>query len=358
MGHINSTTINTDRKRGKHLNFEDRCIIKVFRKLKYSMRRIADKLNCSPSTIMYELRRDTGERNGARGRFPEYSARRGQNRYEANRSCCHKHTRVTADNPFVVWALSMIRSEHWSIDACVGYAQTHDLFPGEDIICTKTFYNAVWNGTILLTPFDLPEALKRRSKKARIHKNKRIFGRSIDERAEVAASREEIGHWEIDTVVGKKSGSESVVLTIVEKVTDFYIAMKIPGKNPLSVMTAMEVPREEYGEKFSSVFKTITSDNGTEFSELSNLEKYGVLVYFAHPYSSWERPQNERHNRIFRRFVPKGISIDRYSAKQILEYADSMNSLPRKILGYMTPEELFEAFLDQLYSVTKVQNVS
>ena len=201
MGHINSTTINTDRKRGKHLNFEDRCSIKVFRKLKYSMHRIADGLNCSPSTIMYELRRCTGERNGARGRLPECSARRGQNRYEANRSCCRKHTRVIADNPFVVWTLSMIRSEHWSIDACVGYAQTHEQFPSEDIICTKTFYNAVWNGTISLTPFDLPEALKRRSKKARIYKNKRIFGRSIDERAEIAASREEIGHWEIDTVV-------------------------------------------------------------------------------------------------------------------------------------------------------------
>ena len=134
--------------------------------------------------------------------------------------------------------------------------------------------------------------------------------------------------------------------------------MKISGKNPLSVMTAMDVLREEYGENFSTVFKTIIADNGTEFSELSNLEKYGVLVYFTHPYSPWGRPQNERHNRIFRRFVPKGISIDRYSAEQILEYVDSMNSLPRKILGYMTPEELFEAFLDQVYSVTKVQNVS
>ena len=59
--------------------------------------------------------------------------------------------------------------------------------------------------------------------------------------------------------------------------------MKIPGKDPLSVMTAMEVLRDEYGENFSTVFKTITSDNGTEFSELSNLEKYGVLVYFVHP---------------------------------------------------------------------------
>ena len=123
-------------------------------------------------------------------------------------------------------------------------------------------------------------------------------------------------------------------------------------------MTAMEVLRDEYGEKFSSAFKTITADNGTEFSELSNIEKYWVLVYFVHPYSSWERPKNERHNRIFRRFVPKGISIDRYSAKQILEYTDSMNSLPRKILGYMTPEERFEAFLDQLYSVIKVQDAS
>jgi len=111
-----------------------------------------------------------------------------------------------------------------------------------------------------------------------------------------AASREEIGHWEIDTVVGKRSGSESVVLTIVEKVTDFYIAMKITGKEPLSVMTTMKVLREGYGEKFPTVFKTVAADNGTEFSERSNLEKYGVLVYFAHPYSSWERSQTERHN--------------------------------------------------------------
>lgn len=126
-------------------------------------------------------------------------------------------------------------------------------------------------------PFDIPEALKRRSKKTRIRKNKSIFGRSLDERTEVATSREEIVHWEIDTVVRKKSSSESVVLTIVEKVTDFYITMKILGKDSLSVMTAMEVLREEYGENFFTVFKTITTDNGTAFSELSNLEKYGGL---------------------------------------------------------------------------------
>ena len=65
--------------------------------------------------------------------------------------------------------------------------------------------------------------------------------------------------------------------------------MKILGKTPLSVMTAMEVLREEHGENDSAVFKTITADNGTEFSEHSNLEKHEVLVYFTHPCSSWER---------------------------------------------------------------------
>lgn len=169
------------------------------------MYRIADVLNCSPSTIMHEVRRDSGERNGARGCFPEYSSRCGQNRYETNRSCCHKHTYIVADNHFVIWALNMIRSENGYIDACVGYAKIHDLFPSEDIICINTFHNAVWSEIISLMPFDRPEALKRGSKKARIRKNRRKYGRSIDERAEVPASQEEIGRWEIDTIVGKKS---------------------------------------------------------------------------------------------------------------------------------------------------------
>lgn len=165
------------------------------------------------------------------------------------------------------------------------------------------------------------------------------------------------GHWEIDTVVGKRAGKESVVLTLVEKVTDFYLAIKIPGKDSDSVMAAMETLREEYGDThFSEIFKTITADNGPEFERLSELKDWGVGVYFAHPYSSWERGQNERHNRLFRRYIPKGVSIDKYSADQILSFADEMNALPRKRLGYFTPEELFDEFLDQVYSVVKVQS--
>ncbi len=80
------------------------------------------------------------------------------------------------------------------------------------------------------------------------------------------------------------------------------------------------------------------------------MEQWGTKVYFAHPYTSWERPQNERHNGMLREYVPKGVSIERFSDMDILAAADNINGLPRKKLGYATPEELFEAFLDSVYA--------
>ncbi|MBQ7551155.1 MAG: helix-turn-helix domain-containing protein [Bacteroidales bacterium] len=75
MDRFNNTTMIPDRERGQHLKFEDRCTIKIYKKQGYSLRGIAEVIDCSPSTVMYELRRGTGERNGSRGRFPEYSAK-------------------------------------------------------------------------------------------------------------------------------------------------------------------------------------------------------------------------------------------------------------------------------------------
>ena len=356
MSHNYSTTITPDRERGQHLKFEDRVTIKIYKKQGHTLRSIAEVIDCSPSTIMYELRRGTGQRSGSRGRFPEYSAKRGQAHYEMNRSRCHRKAKALNGIPFVDWIADMIKEKKWSIDACVGYARAKELFPADSMVCTKTIYNAVWKGHIRLKPLDLPEALQRKQRKNRPRENKRNYGRSIGERPLEITERKEAGHWEIDTIVGKKQGKESVVLTLVEKKTEYYMAIKIPGKNADSVMAAMEALREEYGDEyFQRVFKSITADNGSEFSRLSELEANGVSVYFAHPYSSWERPQNERHNRMFRRFIPKGVSIERYSAEQILCFADEMNDLPRKQLGYRTPDELFNEFLDKVYSLNSTQ---
>ena len=359
MGKTYSTMITPDRERGQHLKFEDRCSIQIFRKLGYSLRRIAEELDCSPSTVMYELRRGTGTRNGSRGRFPQYSAKRGQKNYEVNRARCHRPCKGDYASPFIRWMSEKVKAHGWSLDACVGYAKKHHLFPEETIPCTKTLYNDLWAGRLPIDPFDIPEALSRKRKHKALRKNKRIYGTSIEERPEEVMERIHCGHWEIDTVVGRKKGRESVVLTILEKASDYYLAIKIPGKNADAVMAALEVLREEFGaEHFPEIFRTITSDNGSEFERLSELEDYGTTVYFAHPYSSWERAQNERHNRILRRFIPKGVSIELFSAEQILEYADEINALPRRHLGYSTPEEVFDTFLDQVYSVDKVHVVA
>ncbi|WP_286673886.1 MULTISPECIES: IS30 family transposase [unclassified Clostridium] len=99
--------------------------------------------------------------------------------------------------------------------------------------------------------------------------------------------------------------------------------------------------------QFSKVFKTITSDNGSEFADLSTLEAdTDTNVYFTHPYSSFEQGTNERHNGLIRRFIPKG----KYSLDDIAFIEEWMNTLPRKILNYKTPEELFEMHLDEIYA--------
>ena len=98
-------------------------------------------------------------------------------------------------------------------------------------------------------------------------------------------------------------------------------------------------------------FVPSTTDNGSEFADFATMESYGTEIYFAHPYSSWERPVNERSNRILRKFIPKGASIQNFTDDQLLMFADEINSMPRKRLGYRTAEEQFEEQLDAIYAI-------
>lgn len=120
------------------------------------------------------------------------------------------------------------------------------------------------------TNLDLLEKLSRKIKK-RDHKprlNKRILGTSIDERPEVVENRETFGHWEIDTVIGNKVKSDAALLTLAERKIRFEVILKLNGKDTYSVDQAVPALRERAGENFSSLFKTITSDNGSEFAGL------------------------------------------------------------------------------------------
>jgi len=238
----------------------------------------------------------------------------------------------------------------WSLDACAGRALLEKKFPRSEMVCTKTLYNYVDQKLLPNTNMELPEKLKRNTKVHRNRQNKRVFGRSIEERPTEAADRKNFGNWEIDTVMREKSRKNEVLLTLVERMSDNCIFMKIHSKEADDIMCGMRQLKELFSERFSEVFRTITSDNGSEFARLSELEASAkTRIYYTHPYTSCERPVNERHNGILRRFLPKGTRLKDYSVDEIGFLEDWINQLPRKVLGYRTPEEVFNEQLDIIY---------
>ena len=132
--------------------------------------------------------------------------------------------------------------------------------------------------------------------------------------------------------------------------TRMCIWVKARNHTAEAINEALQTVMSYFAEQRDQVFKTITGDNGSEFAGLSLIEDGKLRVYFTHPYSSCEKGSNECHNRMLRRFIPKGKSISDYTADEICFFADCINGLPRKILGYATPEELFDRQLDRIYA--------
>ena len=228
-----------ERKKGQHLRMEERGAIKALEKQGLGVRAIARAIGCAPTTVTNELRRGTPARKSTRGRTPSYSPRQGEAVYAANRANCHRPTQTEKCSNFIEWVGTQIREHKWSLDACCGDAKLHDLFEATEMVCTRTLYNMVWRGDVSIKPTELPEALKRKATKHREMANKRHYGASISTRPEIACLRLEEGHWEGDTVVGKRAGQESVVFSLLEKKTETYLAFRIPGKTSEAVMGLM-----------------------------------------------------------------------------------------------------------------------
>ena len=117
-------------------------------------------------------------------------------------------------------------------------------------------------------------------------------GQSIEFRPQEVNERNTFGHWEIDTVIGKKTKGEPVLLTLIERLTRYQIVIKIKAKNEVSVKEAIQSMAQD-NPNFAKLFKTVTCDNGSEFASLSEALHNISDVYFTNPYSSWERGTNE-----------------------------------------------------------------
>jgi IS30 family transposase len=207
-------------------------------------------------------------------------------------------------------------------------------------ISVKTLYNNIDGGEIKVSRKDLlrKEGWKQdKTKPGKAANN--LKGESIDNRPPEVADRVEYGHWEMDLIVSCKGG-KGALLTLTERKTRQEIIIRLPDKTQRAVKRALDRLERRLGaRRFKEKFKTITTDNGSEFLDFESLQKFCTnndrrfKMYFAHPYSSWERGSNENANGIIRRFFPKGTDFSKVSIARIQAVEDWMNDYPRLVLG-------------------------
>ena len=334
-------------RKGKHLNWEERIQIETLQREGYSGKEISERMGRSARTINRELTRGwVTHRTGQYSAEDRYSADRGQTVYE--RRMVGRTEARPVDERLAEYLWVRIVKHRESPEPVAARMRKERL---EYAVCAKTIYNLIDRGLVAgVSNESLWEKRKRRkTRKTLCRRRKQAVapGRSIENRPEEVERRQEAGHWEIDLVVGGKGKGPAALLTFTERKTRKQIIRKIKNKTQRAVIRAINGLERQMGpEAFRTVFKSITADNGSEFLDHEALERSvssgsRTHVYYAHPYSSWERGSNENANRIIRRFIPKGSDISTFTRKQIQAVEDWINNYPRKILDFETAEERF-----------------
>lgn len=179
---------------------------------------------------------------------------------------------------------------------------------------------------------------RRPIKKVRGKGSKIINQVSIDNRPRHIENRQEVGHWEGDLIIGK--GQKSAIGTIVERKSRYTLIVKLKSRKADEVAKMFSQKINQLNQKLR---KSMTYDNGIEMAKHQLItQKTGMKIFFAHPYSSWERGTNENTNGIIRRDLPKGTDFNLIDEAFLLKLEQKLNNKPRKIIGYKTPKEVLD----------------
>jgi IS30 family transposase len=310
----------------KQLVYEQRCQIYALKKTKISQQKIADIVGVDQSTISRELSRNTG----AKGyRFVQAQTRAEKRRKDAVKATKMTHGMITLIESKLRDKLSPEQISGWLLEE------------KEKLLSHETIYQHIWADKA--AGGDLYTELRRRGK-ANQPRGKSQAGRghiknrvSIDERPKIVDAKERIGDWEIDLVIGK--GHSGALVTIVDRATSFTVSKRINNKKAQTVTDATI----DLLKPFKGAVFTITADNGKEFAYHEQMTKaLGAQVYFADPYSSWQRGLNENTNGLLRQYWPKNTDFKKVSAREVKAVIVQLNKRPRKKLGFKTPRRLME----------------
>ncbi len=302
------------------LTYEQRYQIYTLVKIGYSQQEIAKEVGVHKSTVSRELKRNLGGRGYRPKQAHQFAVARRKRR----------QVRISEDD----WKLVKesirfdLSPEQVSNDLKkIGVNISHEWI-------YQYVYSDKKNGGDLHTHLRCQKTYRRRTGK--YERRGKIVGQiSIDERPAVVNERKRLGDWEGDTIVGAKY--KGAVLTLVDRKSGYTLMGNLLKREARLVS-------DQAIRLLNSVphVKTLTLDNGKEFAKHAKIKNgTDVDVYFAHPYSSWERGTNENTNGLIRQYLPKTRRLDNVTEHELDLIMFKLNHRPRKRLGYLTPHEVF-----------------
>ena len=316
-----------------HLTPVERGKIQALLGLELSQADIGRVLGRHRSVICRELKRNGGRRS-------RYCAERAQKRYRNIRKECVPRKRL---DYLPLWKHVISELDRIDCTPEILSRRLPRLYPDDPRmrISYEALYQAIYSDNRLhFLIKELPQARPKRRKRGqgKCRRGPAIPNRvGIEERPEVADKRDRFGDWEGDLIVGAKQ--KGYILTLVDRKSRKLVARKLKSKEADATADAVNDALLDFP---TSWVKTITFDNGTEFAHHERMAKaLSVDIFFAAPYSSYQRGTNENTNGLIRRALPKGTNFEPLSQKQLDTIVDRINNRPKKCLGDRTPNEVF-----------------
>lgn len=317
----------------KQITNEQRVLISSFLRQNKSMGFIAREIGKDRSSVSREIKRNSSD--GSYGLYNSLPAqkRRDERRLNSNR------TKVLTEE-MKEYINDKLVNEQWSPEQISGRSKLE----GDKMVSHETIYLYIYDdkrqGGDLYT--HLRRSHRKRQKRRNSNTKRGIIKDrvSIDKRPEEVNAQKRYGDWEGDTIIGKNH--KGALITLNERKSLYVKIGKLNNREaPLTADKAIDMLTP-----FKSLCYTITFDNGKEFAEHKKIaSELESDVFFAHPYSSFERGCNENINGLIRQYFPKGISFNLFDEQDVKMVEDRINNRPRKKLGFYSPNEIFTNFV-------------
>ncbi len=306
----------------KQLTREQRYQIYALLKAGHKQSEIARLINFHKSTVSRELRRNRGQKGYRPKQAHQFALNRRKKAWY----------RIAASTWILIEALTR---QEWSPEQVSDWLKdNYDLQISHEWIYQYILMDKQAGG-------DLHRHLrcqkKRRKRYGSYDRRGKIKNRvSIDQRPAIVDTRQRLGDWEVDTIIGK--GHRHAIVSLTERKSRLALLRKVERKTAQAVADAVI----ELMKSLLVRTHTITADNGKEFADHERMAKeLNTDVYFAHPYSSWERATNENMNGLIRQYFPKKRSFATITEDEIEFVMERLNNRPRKCLGFKSPNQVF-----------------